>query len=259
MGERSVGEMWKNRSTCKRISVMLIGAMLLCLFIGCTGNEGGSQTTEPTGQTGTETVPPAETLPSAEQGDTSTGLAVELYRDILLGNQPFVSTSSKQKELTLENLREEVSDDSIVTVKATQFSLVDLTRDGVQEIVLRIQADDDPDYGFEVLHEHDGIVYGSSLPYGEFHTIKTDGTFSFSSDSGDSGFGALLLSETGYDIVKLSYLESKSAEEIHYYVNDTECTPEDYDEALGEQDWKPDVNWYDLTEDGIEMAFEAGC
>ena len=162
--------------------------------------------------------------------------AGEKYKAILLGNGQFISTEFPNKQLSLETIGEAVTDDDSVTVKATQFTIIDLDNDGENEVVLWIQINGIVDYGFEILHYQDGEVYGYTLPYRSFMSVKADGTFTFSDSAADSGIGRLRFSTDGYmieNIIDEAYLE------------------EEKNAAMSKQETKTDAEWYELSAENI--------
>ena len=178
---------------------------------------------------------------SNEQVESSFLSIEESYRAILLGNGHFISTDLQNKELSLQDIGEAVTDDDSITVKATQFTIIDLDDDGESEIVLWIQINGISDYGFEILHYQKGVVYGYTLPYRTFMNLKTDGTFLFSGGVADSGIGKLKLSEDEYAIENIIG-EVDLEEEINA--------------AMSWQESKVDVVWHDLSVDSVNIAFE---
>ena len=156
----------------------------------------------------------------------------ERYKAILLGDGDFVNIDRSDQDirLSLESIKEVVSDEDWVTAKVTKFTIIDLDGNGENEIVLWIQANERSDYGFEILYFQDQEVYGFTLPYRGFMHLKIDGTFYSSGGMDNKGIGKLQFSERGYTIEDVSDDES--------------------------QDEKADVEWYDLTSYNVELAFE---
>ena len=170
-------------------------------------------------------------LAGKQDENMSSGME-ERYKEILLGDGDFVNIdrSNQDIRLSLENIKEVVSDEDWVTGKVIKFTIVDLDGNGENEIVLWIQSNNGLDYGFEILYFHDQEVYGFTLPYRAFMDLKTDGTFYSSGGLDNRGIRRLRLSERGYTIEEVS--DSESQEE------------------------KTDVEWYDLTPDNVELAFK---
>ena len=177
----------RRKFVCKRIYVILLGESLLCLLSSCTFNDedadyetkgnviesssvnkqgNGSQISEASSKqpqvspdVSSEHVPVSTDEDSEqsnnisnEQGENSPLSIGESYGAILLGNGHFISTDLQNKELSLQDIGEVVTDDDSITVKATQFTIIVLDDDGESEIVLWIQINGISDYGFEILH-----------------------------------------------------------------------------------------------------------
>ena len=169
----------------------------------------------------------------ADKQDENIPLGMEeRYKAILLGDGDFVNIDRSDQDirLSLENIKEVVSDEDWVTGKVIKFTIVDLDGNGENEIVLWIQSNNGLDYGFEILYFQDQEVYGFTLPYRGFMDLKTDGTFYSSGGLDNRGIRRLRLSERGYTIEEVS--DSEFQEE------------------------KTDVEWYDLTPDNVELAFK---
>lgn len=257
----------------KRIALVLLGATTVCLFSACASNDeqvnyeniGNIVENSKEDESGNEVQLSEESteqpqispdisseqpqIPTNENSERPNNIyneqsgnlsAEEKYKAILLGNGNFISTEPQKQELSLETLGEAVTDDDSVTVKATQFTIIDLDGDGENEVVLWIQINGVVDYGFEILHFQDGEIYGHTLPYRSFMSVKADGTFTFSNSAADSGIGKLRFSADGYDIENIIG-EAYSEEEINA--------------AMNQQDEKTDVDWYDLSVDNVNIAF----
>ncbi len=184
----------------------------------------------------------------------------ERYEEILLSDGSFYCADLGNEELSLSSIREAITDDDGVTAKATKFTAIDLDGDGESEVVLWLQINGVSDYGFEVLRYGDGDVYGYTLPYRTFMNLKTDGTFEFSGGEAGTGIGRLGFSEGGCRTENLAYSESAydDANElsVQYFANGEACSEEEFNAALSGQEAKADVEWFDLTESGVDAAFE---
>lgn len=153
-----------------------------------------------------------------------------------------------------------VTDDDSIVVEIPQFAIIDLDNDGENEIVLWIQMNGVSDYGFEILRYQNGVVYGYTLPYRGFMNLKTDRTFLFSGGAADLGIGKLKFSENGYNVDKLHYSEarydSNNELSVQYFGNGVPCSEEEFNVIVGNQEEKSNVNWYNLTDDSVNSAFE---
>lgn len=221
----------------KDIIAVLVGVMLLCLLCACTvkGNDRDNESQKENASA--EHGFSSEGLPYGADGagllvaeeDMPSGME-ERYKAILLGEGDFIDVNYKDSRLNLENIKEVVSDEDWVTAKVTKFTIIDLDGNGENELVLWIEANGDSDFGFEILFYKDQEVYGFTVPARGFEEPKADGTFYYSGGIGYSGTGRLQFSEKGYTIEDVSDSESQVS--------------------------KPDLGWYDLTPESVELAFE---
>ncbi len=247
----------------KGIIAVLVGTMVLCLLSACTaygysadnesqegnvsteqefGSEGNVSTEQKFGSEGnvsTEQGSSSESLPSetddaglqSAEEDKPVGME-ESYRAILLGEGDFCDYNDKDRRINIENIKEVVTESEGVTAKVTKFTIIDLDGNGENEIVLWVEVNDHMDWGFVILYFQDQEVYGYPLWYRAFQDLKTDGTFYSSGGTGNRGIRRLKLSENGFTVEEVSDSEAES------YAS------------------KPDVEWYDLTPENVELAFE---
>lgn len=250
----------------KRVSMILLGASLMCLLSSCAVNdksenyENVSDETETVDLNEMDNEEQHSATENEVEGDEKSPLSAEdNYKAVLLNNGDFISTDMQNKKMNLTNIKEVVTDDESITVAATKFAVMDLDNDGQNEIVLWIQINGVSDYGFEILRYQEGVVYGYTLQYREFMDLKTDGTFTFSEGAADSGIGKLSFSENGYVIDKLYYSESQynsnNELEVQYIANGTLYSEEEFNNDMSHQGEKSNVKWYDLTPGNVESAF----
>ena len=86
-------------------------------------------------------------------------------------------------------------------------------------------------------------------------SLKADGTFSFSSGAADNGFG--YMGVEGEQIHGVGLAESVSSNEsIEYFLNGKKVSERIFGDAVKGQDQKPDVIWYDLTNENMAIIME---
>jgi hypothetical protein len=174
---------------------------------------------------------------------------VSAYESVLQGKTQFFSVDAAQ-DLYISQLSQALSADGSVETRVTKLAVVDLDGDETPEVVLGLAVNDNEDFGFEVLHYRDRVVYGYAFPYRALMNLKADGTFSFSSGAADSGFGMLEFTDSGYILHRITYCESSysSTQEqtVSYFVDGQGSTEEDFLPAIARQNEKTDVLWHDL-------------
>ena len=205
-------------------------------------------------------VPPAQstsipvTQPSAQPSQSSPESGIQA---VLQGNATFYSIDAAQN-LTINELGRVVSDDSGITAKALKFAIVDLDGDGISEVILWLKVNENDSFGFEILRQQSGQIYGYTIYYKSFMDLKRDGTFSFSGGAADSGFGTISFSDKVYTINEITY--SQSAYDANnelttsYCVNGQDASENDYLAAVEEQNGKESVLWYDFTSENVVSA-----
>ncbi len=184
--------------------------------------------------------------------------ALNAIKEVLQGSVAFFETGIK-KTLDINQLNQAVSSDSKVTAKAAKFAVIDLDNDGTKEAVLWLTVNGLDDYGSEVLRYQSGVVYGYLIWSRAFNQLKTDGTFAFSGGASDSGFGAIKFTDQAYSIDKITYSESSYDSNnnliVSFFINNKSVTQDKFELAIKKQDEKPDVTWYDFTDDNIITVF----
>lgn len=245
----------------KKIFTFLLSAIFLLSVCACAQKEEGKPTeTLPISSSGEVTSPsPGEGLSnSGETSAPSDSAALSAIKSVLLGNAEFFETSIGET-LNINQLNQAVSSDSTVTVEVTRFAVVDLDSDDTMELVLWPRVNGLDDYGSEILRYQDGAVYGYNVWFRAFNQLKTDGTFSFSGGSMDYGFGTIVFTDISYSINNITYSQSSYDSDnnltVSFFVNNKEATQDEFESAIQEQGEKPDVTWYDFTDDNIEALF----
>ena len=137
-----------------------------------------------------------------------------------------------------------------LNVTFPRFAVVDVDQDTNDEIVLAMTVGDDEYYGYLVLKSADSTVWGYEISYRSMLSLKADGTFSFSSGAADNGFGYLNPEGDLIYLVKLAESVSDN-ESVSYFLNGQKVSERQYRDAVAMQDRKPDVIWYDLSDDNI--------
>ena len=151
------------------------------------------------------------------------------------------------------------SDD--IPIVAKDFSIIDLVRDGVPEVVLRlaVMEDGNDEIGFVILRYENGQVWGYAIGHRSFLDLKADGSFGFSSGAADWGFGTITLSEDGYEIDRITYCESvqdSEHSEEFYFVDYERASEKKFQAAVDEHNDKENAAWYDLTSENVAAQLE---
>ena len=136
------------------------------------------------------------------------------------------------------------------TVSFPRFTIADVDQDGNDEIVLAMTVGNNEYYGYLVLKNADGTVWGYEVYYRAMLSLKADGTFSFSSGALDNGFGYKIPEGDRFHSVGLAESVS-SYDNIEYFLNGKKVSESVYRDAIKGQMQKPDAIWYDLTNENL--------
>jgi len=167
-------------------------------------------------------------------------------REVLQGSRAFYY-GAENKELNLSQVRELVTSDTSIKVTPGNYAVVDLDRDGEDEVILSLVINGESDYGNLVFHYQDGMVYGYVFAYRAFSNIRADGTFMASEGAGDTAICRLSFDKESYEVDEITYCTSSYDAEMNlhtaYYVEHKEAAREEYDKAYGEWDELAGVEW----------------
>ena len=184
----------------------------------------------------------------ADQGKTPE----EHLKSVLLGESTFLS---ERGLTTLEQFTRTVYGG--MDRGQSRFTLVDLDGDGALEAAVQLGADLSNVTSYEILHWHNGTVYGYERGLRSFNVLKTDGTFVFSSGAADGGVGKL--SFEGAQCAERELLRHMPGgagwEDMVYLADGNAVTKAEYDAASAREDQKPEAVWYDLTPENISRLF----
>ena len=189
-----------------------------------------------------------------EDGD----IGALLIKAVLLGDTQFIYVSDgKTKTIDITDIPMLFgADDS--SMKIWDFAVVDLDRDGEDEVILFVVGVAGDMGGKLILHQIDGKVYGYICDNRTLEELKTDGTFGFSDPTGvaEGGIGEIVdLSEFGYTMDKISYGSGTHEGWDTFIVDHEPATEEEYFDAANKQSEKPDAEWYGFTNENINAVF----
>lgn len=176
------------------------------------------------------------------------------YRAVFKSEAPVVYTP-EGKSIMLDALVKENTDQYGAEVSFTQFAAADLDGDGAQEVVLWENVGLNEYYGFMVLREQDGVVYGYEMVYRAMYDLKADGTSSFSSGVTDNGFGRYRFTDNGCESVPQAYSRMNADESVSYFVQGQSVSKDAFDQQVTGHDAQAGAAWHAMTKENIEVFF----
>lgn len=237
----------------KRITrIILILGMVVLLIFSCVRLKvrysDEKEKTSDSGQTISE-VSVSNTVDTNEE---------ESIKNVLLGDIQFFYVSGGNIEITAISDVPLLFDADDSFMKILAFSVVDLDRDGGDEVILFVEGVAGDTGGKIVLHQIGDDIYGYISDNRNLVNLKTDGTFSYSDPTGvvEGGIGAITgFSESGYTFDKVSYGTGTYEGWNVFVVDHQSATEEEYFNAVAIQNEKPDAEWYDFTAENINAVF----
>ena len=187
-------------------------------------------------------------------------LVMEAYKAVLQNKTEFFSTDNK-KNLYLNDF---LTNQEIygANFKVMNFSVIDMDGDKIPEVVVELSVNSKVPSLYEVLHYINGKVYGYVRVIRGLGALKMDGTFSYSNSSSNNGYGKLSFQPNGSETdIILGYRkrsnENDPTSEV-YYINNKQVTEEAYEAFVKEQSEKKDVEWYEFSQENIQIKLSIG-
>lgn len=175
-------------------------------------------------------------------------------RDVLLGNASFLywpegaKTPESKVISQVPALFSPHSDYAIID----EFAVLDLDGDGAVEVVLQISDVANDMGGYLVLHQAGGEMYGYPSSWRTFWYLKTDGTFIYSSPTGnEEGVASVRFTEIGMEVDKHICAQGSQFGFDTFLVDGASVSQEVYEDARDLQSQKTDEVWRSWDESNI--------
>lgn len=200
----------------------------------------------------TEPLPTiADTAPTAGQApEESWQAAREAFQNILSGDGVFFDRD-QCRGVTLEEYCRSLGVSAEVCI--SKYTLVDLERDGVPELIFQVTVNEN-DYGILALR-YGGGVTGYFFVSRQMMALKTDGTFRYSGGAANNGISGIRFSENGWEYAKIGFAEENGDNSVSFYWNGGEVSEEAYWQLAAQQDGKEDVTWRDYPSKSYDLTF----
>ena len=175
-----------------------------------------------------------------------------LYADALMSAKPitYVDETRSAPYFTTDILANLTRDDTHEYPEApASFAVVDLDRDGTAEVVYRRS-----DYrGYIVMHLYYGGVCGHELNYREMTSLKRDGSMLGSGGADDTSFTRIRFDGADMVLEREEYCLA-TPQGMLRSDNVTLMAQEELDGLIAAFEARPDVVWYDFTEENVRSV-----
>lgn len=196
----------------------------------------------------------------AENGETDGQAASEDYLDVLTGKKQllyYAEGGDNVQSVNIADIPALFSPDSSYA-EIYEYAVADLDGDGEPEVILHITDVAGDMGGFIILRRQNGKIHGYSAGYQTFSSLKTDGTFQYTSPAAaDDGIGTVRFHETGYTVVPLACSQTDEDQRTTVYLKGGQPVSEE--EFLAEKEehgTKTDVVWFRFTDQNIQRFGE---
>lgn len=240
----------KKHTSLPAIIVVLLVCLLSVNLVACSAPEeavfsgnGSAETVQNLTGSGTASnalTPPDTPASTPKTESAGTDQAADSILKAFQCDGYFYSTTFGKKLTFDKYLIDPVTEDGS-TLEISQFAVVDLDRDGIDEVVLRLVLDKSVEAGRAIFHCQDGKVYEYELPERELHDIKTDGSFSTHGGASHWGYARISFTDEEYKSELFTYCDSNE-----FIVDNAESSEADFWKAADQQDEKADVAWHNF-------------
>lgn len=214
-------------------------------------------------------TPTATQPPEANLADT---LLDPWMKEVLDGERQFISAYSHYAEgdgrtYSIHDLRTfYYGDDQFpdAVVEAGRLAVIDLDRDGVNELVIWPEGEYKYLYsvvGYVILRRQGDEIYAYNPVYRAFGNLKSDGTFDWSGSAFNWGIGSALFTENGFEVKNITWCEIHSETDERYFVDGAKATREEFEAATGwgPQNRKPEAAWFTYEDGRLAPYLPAGA
>ncbi|OYP48294.1 hypothetical protein CG709_03115 [Lachnotalea glycerini] len=238
--------------------IMLLNLLFILALSACSTNKINSTTNSSKSSTITDSAQMNDVSTSESAADTSYSededpSPANAYKAVLQNEVSFLSTEDNH-EFSLKEFLEKNSEYE-GSYKVTNFTVIDMDKDQIPEVVLELSLGDSPEQ-YEILHYINGMVYGYNFVYRGFEMPKEDGTYSYADSAADAGINKILnFNSDTVETETLGYSQADLSGDdavVSYFINNASVTEDDYNAFCDQQNEKKDVQWYELSDENIE-------
>ena len=243
------------------VSAVMAVMAAVCLLTDPVAAEPPEDSPDP-GPTASASQPPEANLADA--------LLDPWMKEVLDGERQFISAYSQYNEgdsrtYGIHDLRTFYYDEQYpdAVVEAGRVAVIDLDRDGINEMVIWPEGEDEYLYsvvGYAILRRQGDEIYAYHTIYRGFGDLKSDGSFSWSNGAPWGGFATLtfgpdqiILHETTY------HRPGENGIDQLYFVDGRRATKEEHSAAEGWQNLKPSLAWYTYDSGQLRPYLPAGA
>lgn len=240
----------------KKVILILFCLAILLMTVSCDINKTSFETLyndNPTDET--QSVPEVSNNDSGQQeNDNSIDNGTEVfsvdysninnlpqnYLRVIKNEKPFLFMG---EEVLIDNYKSPYLQEYLNQCDNVQYAVLDMDGDGKEEVLISGWTSD-----MLVLHEENGNIYGFDFTFRGMYNVKTDGSYYWNTNQGNTYGCSKLSFENGIcSVVELNRAEFREDGSSDFFVNGVKVAKGEYDSAIENISVVDNVTWYKLS------------
>ena len=147
------------------------------------------------------------------------------------------------EEVLIDNYKSPYLQKHLTQCDNVQYAVLDMDGDGKEEVLISGWTSD-----ILVLHEENGNIYGFDFTFRGMYNVKTDGSYYWNTNQGNTYGCSKLSFENGIcSVVELNRAEFREDGSSDFFVNGVKVAKGEYDSAIENISVVDNVTWYKLS------------
>lgn len=162
------------------------------------------------------------------------------YLQVIKNEKPFLFMG---EEVLIDNYKSPYIQEYLNQCDNVQYAVLDMDGDGEVEVLISGWTSD-----ILVLHEENGNIYGFDFTFRGMYNVKTDGSYYWNTNQGNTYGCSKLSFENGIcSVVELNRAEYREDGSSDFFVNGVKVAKGEYDSAIENIYVVDNVTWYKLS------------
>ena len=162
------------------------------------------------------------------------------YLQVIKNEKPFLFMG---EEVLIDNYKSPYLQKYLTQCDNVQYAVLDMDSDGEVEVLISGWTSD-----ILVLHEENGSIYGVDFTFRGMYSVKTDGSYYWNANQGNTYGCSKLSFEKGIcSVIELSRVELDDNGVANFFVNGVKVAKDEFDLVAESLSDAGDVVWHKLS------------
>ena len=162
------------------------------------------------------------------------------YLQVIKSEKPFLFMG---EEVFIDNYKSPYLQKYLTQYDNVQYAVLDMDGNGKEEVLISGWTGD-----ILVLHDENGSVYGFDFTFKEMYNVRTDGSYYWNTNQGNTyGCSKLSLKKGVCSVIELSRTEISDDGDTDFFVNGAKVSKEEHDLFIESYFDMVNVTWYKLS------------